>query len=121
MLPPEWLCRKHLLCEHRDLHRFRYHFTSRYTIEKWRGQIEPAAMRARHEQLVAEIEARGYQHSTPYRQPAIAHLPDEDRYQQVDRSKAAAELRVLCEDCRRQMRRVKDAQRRAKEAEPQPT
>jgi hypothetical protein len=114
MLPPKWLCRVHLLREHRDLHQYRHKFAHQYRIERVRGKIEPAAMRTRHEQLVAEIEARGYQHSTPYRQPGIAYLPDEDRYQQVDRGKAAAELRALCDECRKRMQRVKQAQRRAK-------
>jgi len=114
------MCRVHLLREHRELHQFRSKLAQKFRIDRYRGHVEPAALRARHEQLVAEIEARGYQHSTPMRQPGVAYLPDEDRHQQVDRRQAAAELRTLCEDCRKQMRRVKDVQRRVKKEAEQP-
>ena len=69
-LPPAALCRKHLLGEHRELHGlwniltqdkrgYRLHPETR----RWEGKL--AALHARHEQLVAEMLRRGYDHTSP--------------------------------------------------------
>ena len=124
MLPPSWLCRLHLLGEHYELHKFRSHFEQKWKIAKRRGQIEPLAMRARHDELVEEILARGYRHSSPYRQPALAHLPDEDRYGKVNRKASIRDLMERCDACReriepvlqkRRERADKRAQQRARQ------
>lgn len=100
MLPPSWLCRLHLLGEHHELHKFRNLFEHKRQIAKRRGQIEPCSMKTRHEELVDEILARGYQHSSPYRQPGIAYLPDEDRFGAVDKKASMHDLMERCEACR---------------------
>ena len=67
---PARLCRAHLLGEHRELHGlwniltqgksgYRRHPETR----RWEGKL--AALYARHEALVGEMERRGYRHGTP--------------------------------------------------------
>ena len=69
-LPPEQLCRAHLLGEHRELHAvwvvltegragYRIHPETR----RWEGRL--AALHARHEALVGEMQKRGYRHASP--------------------------------------------------------
>jgi hypothetical protein len=67
---PRLLCRSHLLGEHRELHALWVILTEdrrgyRHHPEtiRWRGKL--AALRARHESLVAEMAARGYRHHSP--------------------------------------------------------
>lgn len=69
-LPPERLCRQHLLGEHRELHALwtilstgRAGYANHPETRRWRGKL--AALFARHEALVAEMERRGYRHGSP--------------------------------------------------------
>lgn len=75
-VPPERLCRQHLLGEHRELHGlwniltqgkagYRHHPETR----RWEGRL--AALYRRHEALVVEMTRRGYNHGTPL-DPALA-------------------------------------------------
>ncbi|MCY3771298.1 MAG: pyrimidine dimer DNA glycosylase/endonuclease V [Gemmatimonadetes bacterium] len=69
-LPPEILCRQHLLGEHRELHGLWNVITLGKTgyrehpeTKRWIGRL--AALYGRHEALVAEMHRRGYRHKTP--------------------------------------------------------
>lgn len=69
-LPPERLCRQHLLGEHRELHAIWAALTEGRTgyrrhpeTLRWEGRL--AALYLRHEALVAEMAARGYRHASP--------------------------------------------------------
>ena len=69
-LPPEILCRQHLLGEHRELHALwsvivfgKSGYAHHPETMRWRGKL--AALFARHELLVDEMERRGYQHNSP--------------------------------------------------------
>ena len=69
-LPPEILCRQHLLGEHRELHGLWNVITLGKTgyrehpeTKRWVGRL--AALYSRHEALVAEMHRRGYRHNTP--------------------------------------------------------
>jgi hypothetical protein len=69
-LPPEVLCRQHLLGEHRELHAIWTVLTNGKTgyakhpeTLRWRGKL--AALHRRHDALVAEMARRGYQHASP--------------------------------------------------------
>src|SRR5690554_2499542 len=75
-LPPEILCRNHLLGEHNELHGLwtiltegRTGYARHPETLRWRGKL--AALYNRHEQLVAEMERRGYNHRSPL-DPALA-------------------------------------------------
>ncbi|NTW14259.1 MAG: pyrimidine dimer DNA glycosylase [Candidatus Moranbacteria bacterium] len=69
---PKYLCRKHLLAEHRELHGLWNILTvhdgkggySRHPETlRWFGKTR--ALYARHEALAREFEHRGYEHHTP--------------------------------------------------------
>ena len=68
-LPPSKLCRNHLLGEHRELHAMWIIITENKkgyahhpeTI-RWRGKLK--AMYLRHEELVKELDKRGYNHKS---------------------------------------------------------
>lgn len=69
-VPPEDLCRVHLLGEHRELHGLwniltqgKKGYSSHPETLRWAGK--QAALYARHEALVAEMHKRGYNHTTP--------------------------------------------------------
>ena len=69
---PKYLCRQHLLGEHRELHGLwnilvKHGGTGGYSRHpetlRWVGKTK--ALYARHEALVAEMTKRGYQHLSP--------------------------------------------------------
>lgn len=67
---PACLCRQHLLGEHRELHGlWNIHTLGKagYRLHpetvRWEGKL--AALHARHEALVREMERRGYRHGSP--------------------------------------------------------
>jgi hypothetical protein len=71
-IDPKYLCRKHLLAEHRELHGLWNILTkhggsggySRHPETlRWVGKLK--ALYLRHELLVREFERRGYKHHTP--------------------------------------------------------
>jgi len=64
---PALLCRSHLLGEHRELHAVwnihtlgRRGYSRHPETLRWKGKLK--ALRARHEALVREMDARGYSH-----------------------------------------------------------
>ena len=69
-IDPRFLCRSHLLGEHRELHGLwniltqdkRGYRRHPETI-RWEGKL--AALFTRHEALVQEMTRRGYRHATP--------------------------------------------------------
>jgi hypothetical protein len=69
-LPPNTLCRKHLLGEHRELHAIysvilnnKKGYSKHPETLRWGGKLP--ALKKRHQILVAEMEKRGYQHNSP--------------------------------------------------------
>jgi hypothetical protein len=71
-LPPERLCRQHLLGEHRELHALwavlhKKSGSSGYQNHpetlRWKGKLK--ALFLRHEALVSEMGRRGYSHRSP--------------------------------------------------------
>ena len=69
-IPARMLCRQHLLGEHRELHGLWNILTlgkRGYSLHpetlRWVGKT--AALYARHQELVMEMQRRGYQHNSP--------------------------------------------------------
>ncbi len=69
---PKYLCRKHLLAEHRELHglwniitkhKGKGGYSKHPETLRWVGKEK--ALYLRHEALVDEFSKRGYQHHTP--------------------------------------------------------
>lgn len=75
-IPPEKMCRQHLLGEHRELHALWSIITNNKKAYahhpetlRWKGKLK--ALYLRHEALVNEMTGRGYKHHTPL-DPALA-------------------------------------------------
>jgi Pyrimidine dimer DNA glycosylase len=71
-VPPQQLCRQHLLGEHRELHGLwnilvvrdgTGGYSNHPETKRWVGKTR--ALFDRHQELVAEMERRGYQHRSP--------------------------------------------------------
>lgn len=102
-VPPNIMCRKHLLGEHVELHMFvgtlRHGMdlkNSRYVSD---GLVEIHNIKNRHDELVAEMQHRGYKHKTPiehgdYNECTAGSIIVKDNIE---------ELRRRCPDCRRRM------------------
>ena len=76
-LPLENLCRQHLLGEHRELHALWTILTERKggyknhpETKRWVGKL--GALAKRHDDLVIEMEKRGYRHNSPLKIPQLS-------------------------------------------------
>lgn len=104
MIDPTLLCRKHLLGEHGEIHKHKHNFEKHHSIA---GRIypivliEPDNMQTRHNELAQEMLNRGYNHQSPYEQPDLSYLPDEQRYAKADLVYNMNDLYERCPDCER--------------------
>lgn len=94
-LPPERLCRDHLLGEHRELHAVwsvltgnKAGYRKHPETLRWEGRL--AALYARHAALVEEMWARGYTHSSPLDVELATGAAVQDRF--VDAPEAQVTL-----------------------------
>ncbi len=69
-IPPEKLCRNHLLGEHRELHALwsiilknKKGYSKHPETLRWKGKLK--ALYLRHEEQVKEMKKRGYNHNSP--------------------------------------------------------
>jgi hypothetical protein len=70
-LPPERLCRSHLLGEHRELHGIwsiltqdrQGGYAHHPEVLRWKGKLR--ALYLKHEEIVEDMRRRGYQHNSP--------------------------------------------------------
>ena len=102
-LPPQRLCRAHLLGEHRELHAIWAVLTGdkagyRHHPEtlRWEGRL--AALYARHAELVSEMQARGYRHASPLDPRLATGAAIQDRYVDPPERQLAI-LRAKACDC----------------------
>ena len=102
MINPKLLCRKHLLGEHGEIHKHRHNFVKHHSISKRVSpvvQIEPTSMKERHDQLAAEMLRRGFNHQSPYEQPDISYLPENERIAKVNLNVSMIDLTERCPVC----------------------
>lgn len=96
MVPPRFLCRNHLLGEHRELHALAGIVARGTRLDGYitNGLIDTGRIVIRHKQLVAEMISRGYNHNSP-----LDHL-DGAAQGRVDEEKNINELHQRCAACR---------------------
>jgi hypothetical protein len=98
-LEPRVLCDRHLLGEHRELHAIwsilttgKRGYANHPETIRWRGRL--AALYARHESEVEEMERRGFSHRSPLdRRLATGERLQPDRVDPVDVQAARLEAR----------------------------
>jgi hypothetical protein len=117
MLDPKILCRKHLLGEHSELHKFLPSWRKKHSIEgRVDGNaIEPGAYTDRHEVLAQEMINRGYKHQSPLEKPDFSYLPVEHRLAKVDQHKALQTLLDRCPECKERWKNVTKENQKEKE------
>lgn len=103
MVQPQHMCRKHLLGEHGELHKFLHNWVKKHSIGgRIAGNaIEPSSYKARHDRLAAEMKIRGFNHQSPLEQPDFSYLPQEQQAFRVDIDQSYSLLIERCPDCRR--------------------
>lgn len=103
-VPPEKLCRNHLLGEHSELHAVwsiltqgKDGYAKHPEVLRWRGKLR--ALYLKHDEIVEEMRRRGYHHHSPLN-PALA-TGAERQHELVD--SLEEQVRILKEkgcDCR---------------------
>lgn len=98
MVDPAMLCRKHLLGEHVECHMFRGSLHKGTSLRGFIdvGLLDSRLLAQRHDQLAAEMQRRGYRHSSPLPRDFDARAAMGD----VDTVAAMDELASRCEECR---------------------
>lgn len=95
MVDPEIMCRKHLLGEHVELHMFVGSINKGKNIRTFieTNLCEPGSINSRHEELVAEMLSRGYNHKS--------ELPDFEYEDStlIDKKSALLDLISRCKIC----------------------
>lgn len=100
LVNPQFLCRKHLLGEHVELHMLIGSIKKERSIQGFidLNLIDLKTIYSRHEELVDEMIYRGYNHKSPLE---IIKLPDIQCY--VDIEKNIQELKNRCEECKKRI------------------
>ena len=82
---PRKLCRNHLLGEHRELHAIwsiltkeKKGYSRHPETLRWKGKLK--ALFLRHEELVKEMERRGYEHKSPLARALAKGRSEQDVY-----------------------------------------
>ena len=99
MLPPEYMCIKHIVGEHGEIHKHLHNFQKQHRMDKrlFERQIFPSLMKVRHDLLSQYMN-----HKSEYIQPDISYLgeagliiPTED-----DLKYNLKDLISRCPDCK---------------------
>lgn len=103
MVDPIFMCRKHLLGEHNELHKFLPSFRKGHKVH---GRFHPVVQiqfqgyKERHDALADEMIRRGYNHKSP-----LIDIPDFEKiyseyfHLTVDVKTAISDLLDRCSDC----------------------
>ncbi len=69
MVEPEFICDKHLLGEHVEIHMLAGSITRKKSIDGFlHGLVNPKLMKARHDALAQEMTRRGMRHKSPLKE-----------------------------------------------------
>ena len=100
-VPPECLCRKHLMGEHQEMHMFDGSINKNINMKGFieNGLLETDKIIKRHEELKEEIIKRGYNHKSPIKE--ITVLIEKQGF--VNTQKSLAELYKRCPECRKRI------------------
>ena len=103
------MCRQHLLGLHGELHKFLPSWKKRVSIAGRiaDNQMECGSYKARHDEVAAEMTARGFNHASPLEQPDFSYLPLDHQTLTVSATgKAANRVKLMhrCIECARRMK-----------------
>ena len=102
-LPPAHMCRKHLLGEHVEMHMLVGSFRKGTSLKGYlnNGLLDPSKVFQRHEELVAEMKSRGYNHKSPIDRALCDGIAKKynNYHFTFSSSKNAQDLKSRCEEC----------------------
>jgi len=92
---PIYLCDKHLLAEHAEIHVFARTIRQKISVKQYTdsGCLDTTKIKSRHDDLAKELERRKIPHRTP-----LTYV-DEIMQGSVNSAKNTAELMETCDDC----------------------
>ena len=105
MVDPRTMCRKHLMGEHVETHMYVGAMLKGTKVSGYiaGNLLEPLSLQRRHDELAAEMVARGYKHDSVMGPNAVtaalASLPEAELIATVSVADARAELHRRCPDC----------------------
>lgn len=104
MVNPVYMCKDHLLGEHREIHMCVGYLKNRNHLKHYayHGLIEVNSLQSRHEILVKEMERRGYNHNTPLiiTEDISKHLDRQEVEICINRNYSLNLLLGRCSKCR---------------------
>lgn len=106
MVDPETMCRKHLLGEHVEIHMLIGALRKGKPLHGFtkKGLLEFSSVGGRHDQIVLEMESRGYVHRSPLGlepediESLLVWARKNDKG--VDRENSLLELHKRCPECK---------------------
>lgn len=102
MVKPKLLCRQHLLGEHFEIHKavgnLRHSGNWTKGLTK-KGFLEPQNFLSRHDELVIEMESRGFSHNSPLDDSGIKLEQGK-----VDVKLSLHDLKNRCSNCQMEVR-----------------
>lgn len=105
MVDPKFMCVKHLLGEHLEIHMFLGTLKRKKSIKGYieKNCCEPRSFKQRHDDLVEEMIARDYKgHKTPIKDidcAGVCDLPIEQQYWKIDKYNSLSDLVCRCPRC----------------------
>ena len=104
MIDPAKLCRKHLLGEHGELHKFLPSFVKKFKVANRVSpivQIELSSYKKRHDELAIEMLKRGMNHKSPINKlPDFSYLPQNHYNAKVNIENSIKDLKQRCNHCK---------------------
>jgi hypothetical protein len=102
MIPPKFLCNKHLLGEHVEIHMLIGAINKRKKLDGFviNGLIEPKSIVNRHTILAEEMKHRGMNHKSYIPTFDISSYQKEMQESVVNRQTSYGELVKRCADCK---------------------
>lgn len=103
MVDPKYLCVKHLLGEHLEMHMFLGTIKKKISIKGYleNNLLEPMSIESRHNEIATEMTRRGMNHKTPLKvfNVDLEHLTEAELTHKINRPKAANDLITRCIEC----------------------
>lgn len=105
MLPPEKMCRKHLLGEHVEIHMLVGSIIKGRKLTKFLsyGLIEPTSIYKRHEEIKNEMIKRGYKHTSELKKYDFSKYNENEikliSETKVDINKSILDITERCSEC----------------------
>ena len=102
MVPPESMCRQHLLGEHYELHKFVGSMAKKKNLSEYlkKGYLDGSQVGYRHFAIMNEMIKRGYNHNSP-----LKSVCTEGYNSIINVRRSIEELSRRCPECRKKIKK----------------